>query len=104
MFRHHVFFEHHLPRLLRRLDLPPSHPDAIHPCLINAFCLVGTHYSKATHGKYEAVFLARIRHELNESLSLADKLFDFIVASVLLARWYAYTGRLVEAYNQSSCE
>lgn len=107
-YPHGLFFQHHLPRIFRAIELPPTHPDALHPCLVNTLFLIASHFSAESLGssyqQYQDLFLARARAGMMDSLAMADRLFHFIVASVILARWFVSKGRLVEAHHQTAGE
>lgn len=103
-YRHHLVFEFHLPRFLRRMSLPRDHPGALHPCLRDAIYLMGCHLARGLYEPYELYFLPRVRQGLSDSLAMAQNFHDFITANAMLARWYLCTGRVLEAYHQSACE
>ncbi|KAF8309023.1 hypothetical protein DL93DRAFT_2170662 [Clavulina sp. PMI_390] len=79
------------------LSLPASHPNSIHPCLLNA-CYLG---ACASNGgslltPFKPYFLLRTRQFLEHSLTFADRITDFLWASLILAVFYARERRLVE--------
>ena len=51
---------------------------------------------------YEAVFLARVREHMEQSLAFADRLMHFLWASTFLGLYYTRTARTLEAYNTIS--
>lgn len=83
--------------LLRRIHLPQTDPNAIHPCLLNAIYLITCFLVKGELSRHQNVLLARLRTMLDESLAHVDRLTHFFWASLLLASWYTHIGRLVEA-------
>jgi len=89
-------------RFISSLDLPPTHPHAPHPALLNAIFLNGCIYSNTTLRRYEAVFYQRTCKELALSLAHADRLFDFIRASALVACYLFGKGRYAAGQNRLS--
>jgi hypothetical protein len=50
----------------------------------------------------QLAFLDKARNTLGTNLAMAENLFDFFIASGLLARYYYYNGRRGEGYNQAN--
>ncbi|KDQ21142.1 hypothetical protein BOTBODRAFT_25571 [Botryobasidium botryosum FD-172 SS1] len=97
--RHQVVFELNVPRFLKSLELPFADRRRPHPCLLDAMVLIGAHFTPETFGKYEPVFLGRLRRSLANSLANADRIVDFIRASATLSFFYFFKGRFTEGYN-----
>ncbi|KAG8898700.1 hypothetical protein FRB99_007222 [Tulasnella sp. 403] len=116
--RRQCFFEVHSQRFVAALQNPPSQRP--HPALINAIYLLGCHASpscfrplfplsrvlqfspNSTYSQYENLFLARTRKAINTSLENADRLLNFLQASVLLAWYFFFKGRLLEGHYHAS--
>ncbi|KDQ11096.1 hypothetical protein BOTBODRAFT_35632 [Botryobasidium botryosum FD-172 SS1] len=90
-----------IPRLMASLELPPSHPDSTHPGLLDAMllhaCIQSPEFNHMQH-----LFLYRARKHLNKSLMYADRLFDFLMGSSLVAMYHYYTGNLLEGNSSLS--
>lgn len=94
-FRHHCQFELYIPRFIESLSLPPD--QGPHPALLNIMYALACHFSPSSIlSPHEPFFISRTIKALSHSLARADRLLHFIVASSLLARYYAFKGRLVE--------
>ena len=74
-------------RLERRMILPATDPEALHPCLINAICLGACVFAGADFSVYETLFRERTREDLDAALSAADRIEHVMWASVILG-WY----------------
>ncbi|KAF8301045.1 hypothetical protein DL93DRAFT_2090880 [Clavulina sp. PMI_390] len=74
-----------LPYFLHCLSLPPSHPESIHPCLLNACYLAACESSGGFLATLQPLFIQRTRYFLNQSLMDADRISHFLWASVVLA-------------------
>ncbi|KDQ09055.1 hypothetical protein BOTBODRAFT_179386 [Botryobasidium botryosum FD-172 SS1] len=98
-YRWQFAFEFNVPRFINSLKLPPSHPNAPHPALLNAIFLNGCFYSQTRLRRYESVFYRRTFKELARSLANVDRLFDFLRASALAACYFFGAGRVVEGYT-----
>jgi hypothetical protein len=96
-YRRQFYFYVDIPRLLRRVHLPQSDPEAIHPALLNAIYLIACHLVKGELTRYQPILLARARAYMDESLAHVDRLTHFLGASLILSCWYEQSGRLVEA-------
>ncbi|KDQ08527.1 hypothetical protein BOTBODRAFT_69704 [Botryobasidium botryosum FD-172 SS1] len=96
--RWHYFQEWSIPRFWSAYGLPPSHPESLHPALLDAMCLLGCMHTRGAH-TYENLFYARLQRSLCDSLANADRLHDFMRASILggvychLRRRYAVAGQ-----------
>ncbi|KAF8333102.1 uncharacterized protein EI90DRAFT_3052991 [Cantharellus anzutake] len=101
-FRNQFHMNMHLPRLLFRSRLPPTHPDSIHPALLNSIYLAVCSTSGGQMAEYESRFLTRTRTESERALGFVDRLVHFMWASVILASYYIRRGRIVEAHNTIS--
>lgn len=98
MHRHQCGLEFHIPRFLASLSLPAD--KGPHPALIDAMCLTGCALSRKPHlRKHEPYLLAQTRKHLEQSLSQADRLLDFIRASGLVTRYYAFRARFLEGHT-----
>ncbi|KDQ18962.1 hypothetical protein BOTBODRAFT_480231 [Botryobasidium botryosum FD-172 SS1] len=81
-------------------ELPPSHPESIHPALLDAMCLLGCLHGGNTLKAYEPLFYTRLQRSLYNCLEDADRLLDFIRASTLLAKYCLTTARCEEGYHR----
>lgn len=102
--RHQFNFEIYVPRLLEKLQLPPEDSEAIHPALLNAMLLAACSCCGPDLQPWAGVFLDRARSAMNDCLAFADRLVQFMWASVLLAWYYTRTGKLTHAYHSGSSE
>ncbi|KAF8341272.1 uncharacterized protein EI90DRAFT_1711242 [Cantharellus anzutake] len=91
-----------LPLFLDSLRLPAVHPMAIHHCMLNAMYLAACATSGGYLSRFEPIFLSRTRSSLEQSLGFADRLFDFMRASVILTMYYSQAGRVLEGVNTIS--
>ncbi|KDQ18702.1 hypothetical protein BOTBODRAFT_42304 [Botryobasidium botryosum FD-172 SS1] len=99
-FRHHCQFELYVPRFIESLSLPPG--QGPHPALLNVIYALACHFSPSSIlSPHEPFFISRTLKALSQSLCHADRLLHFIVASALLARYYAFKGRLLESQAMS---
>ncbi|KDQ07872.1 hypothetical protein BOTBODRAFT_38433 [Botryobasidium botryosum FD-172 SS1] len=100
-YRFQCALEFHIPRFLASLSLPPE--KGPHPALIDTMCLIACAFSRKRYmRKHEPYILSQARMHLAQSLAQADRLFDFIRASTLLSRYYAFRGRFIEAFTTIS--
>ncbi|KDQ07250.1 hypothetical protein BOTBODRAFT_613327 [Botryobasidium botryosum FD-172 SS1] len=97
-FRGRHPFEFNVARLLYSLDLPPSHPDALHPVLVNAILLNGCLYAEDGFRQYEPLFANRIRRHLQQSLAYVEGLFDSVRALALFGCYLYSKNRVVEGH------
>ena len=78
----------------------------MHPSLVNAVFLIGSHFANASgdtrYEEFEGHFLQRTREELEKSLTAADRLTDFVCATTLLVWYYFAKGRIAEAQYHAS--
>ncbi|KDQ06041.1 hypothetical protein BOTBODRAFT_149808 [Botryobasidium botryosum FD-172 SS1] len=105
--RNHLYrhpFEFNIQRLLYSLELPPSHPGAAHPALVDAVLLNGCLYAHESLQAHEPELVFRVRKGLEHSLANADRLFDYVRASTLLSSYLYSRCRLIEGhyYNSSA--
>jgi hypothetical protein len=89
--RDELDFELCIPRLERRMLLPSTDPEALHPSLISAICLGACIGTGADFSVYERLFRDRTREYLDAALSAADRMEHFMWASVILG-WYWIRG------------
>ncbi|KAG9049087.1 hypothetical protein FS837_011215 [Tulasnella sp. UAMH 9824] len=88
-------------RFLLSLDFQP--PDCPHPSLLNAIYLLGCHFTNQPEWTvHEPMFLSRAREALLASLAHSDRLFDFLMASNLVAYYLYRTGRFLEGHHQTA--
>ncbi|KDQ14060.1 hypothetical protein BOTBODRAFT_358526 [Botryobasidium botryosum FD-172 SS1] len=80
--------------------LPPTHPQSLHPALLDALCLIGCMYGPEPLRSYEAFFYARLQRSLYDCLAKADRLLDFIRASALVALYSFQRSRRVDGQNR----
>ncbi|KAG8884803.1 hypothetical protein FRB98_002162 [Tulasnella sp. 332] len=84
-----------------RLDLPS--PECPHPALTNAMMLMGCHLTfNPLWTIHEPMFLMRAREALLASLAHSDRLFDFLLASNIVAYYLYRTGRFLEGHHQTA--
>ncbi|KAF8309002.1 hypothetical protein DL93DRAFT_1793902 [Clavulina sp. PMI_390] len=86
-----------LDQFFRRLSLPPSDPESIHPCLLNACYLGACGSNRGSLTAFQPYFVQRTRYFLQQSLMFADRTNHFLWASVILASFFTRERRLVEA-------
>ncbi|KAF8305249.1 hypothetical protein DL93DRAFT_362455 [Clavulina sp. PMI_390] len=79
-----------------RISLPPSHPDSIHPCLLNACYLAACASVRGGLERFKSCFLQRTRRFLQRSLMFVDRTTHFLWASLVLGVFYARERRLIE--------
>ncbi|KDQ07181.1 hypothetical protein BOTBODRAFT_615635 [Botryobasidium botryosum FD-172 SS1] len=91
--------EFNTTKFLDARRLPPSHPNSVHPALLDAMCLLGCMYSPPAFQKFEPLFLHRLRYHLATSLANVDRLFDFLMASALTGCFYYMKARIIEAHH-----
>jgi len=89
--RDELYFGLCVPRLEKRIILPPTDPEALHPCLVYAICLGACVFAGADFSAYETLFRERTREYLDAALSGADRMEHFMWASVILG-WYWIQG------------
>ncbi|KAF8316587.1 hypothetical protein DL93DRAFT_744018 [Clavulina sp. PMI_390] len=80
-----------------RISLPSSHPKSVHPCLLNACYLAACTSNGGRLGSFKPYFLQRTRRFLQHSLMLADRIGDFLWASVIMTVFFARERRLMES-------
>ncbi|KAF8309880.1 hypothetical protein DL93DRAFT_2085011 [Clavulina sp. PMI_390] len=97
-YRSHYYFFMDLPYFLHCLSLPSSHPESIHPCLLNACYLAACESSGGVLTSLQPFFIARTRHFLNQSLMYADRITHFLWATVVLACNFGRRRRLREGF------
>lgn len=100
--RHRIQFglDLNMKRFLMRLTLPTSHPNSIHPSLLNAMYLIACLYSPTPEVvALQSRFFAQVRFHLPQALAQVDRLFDYLIATCLLARHYFHQARLLEAHQ-----
>ncbi|KDQ18703.1 hypothetical protein BOTBODRAFT_52641 [Botryobasidium botryosum FD-172 SS1] len=97
-YRFHCDFELYIPRFIDSLALPLD--QGPHPALLNAMYAMACHFSPSSVlSPHEPFFVARAHKALSQSLAHVDRLLHFIIASALLARYYSFKGRLLEAHS-----
>lgn len=79
--------------------LPPSHPDSLHPALMNAIFMAACSGCGPEMTPYEDLFLARAQDHLNQSRALVDRLEHMLWASVIISWYWTRIGRVLEAHN-----
>ncbi|KAF8316530.1 hypothetical protein DL93DRAFT_733633 [Clavulina sp. PMI_390] len=67
-YRSQYFFFLDVPYFLQCASLPPSHPEAIHPCLLNACYLAACASNRRGLAAFQPHFIQRTRHFLQKSL------------------------------------
>ncbi|KAF8312619.1 hypothetical protein DL93DRAFT_1292897 [Clavulina sp. PMI_390] len=97
-FRFHYFFFTDIEHFRHCVTLPSSDPDSIHPCLLNA-CYLGACVNKGESMlSLEPYFVRRTRHFLDQALMFADRITQFLWASVLLACYFGRRRRMEESF------
>ncbi|KAF8312691.1 hypothetical protein DL93DRAFT_1298933 [Clavulina sp. PMI_390] len=97
-YRTQYYFLMDLSRFLQCVSLPPSHPDSIHPCLLNACYLAACASSRGDLTSFQPYFLQRTRHFLEQSLTYCDRITHFLWASIILGCFLAQERRLDECF------
>ncbi|KAF8304863.1 hypothetical protein DL93DRAFT_414212 [Clavulina sp. PMI_390] len=97
--RMQFYFSIDVPNFRRCLSLPPSHPDSIHPCLLNACYLGACARTRSELSFLEPYFLRRTRHFLHRSLMYADRITHFLRASLILGCYFVRKRRLNEFFT-----
>ncbi|KAF8312244.1 hypothetical protein DL93DRAFT_2082363 [Clavulina sp. PMI_390] len=97
-YRRYYYFFLDTSRFLECVSLPPSHPESIHPCLLNA-CYLGASllYGEA-FSFLQPLFLKRTRYFLNQALMWSDRLTHFLWASIILGCYFARLRRMGECF------
>ncbi|KAF8309025.1 hypothetical protein DL93DRAFT_2231211 [Clavulina sp. PMI_390] len=93
----HYYFLADVSYFIPRVSLPPSHPESIHPCLLNACYLAACTSNGSGLASFKAFFLQRTRHFLQHSLMFSDRTTDFLWASLILGVFFAKERRVVES-------
>jgi hypothetical protein len=97
-------FDLGIKRFERRLLLPPTDPDALHPCLINAVALGACSCAGSDLRAFEKVFLERTQYECERSLANVDRLEHFLWSSVILGWYWTRVGKMINAHTVSTSE
>ncbi|KAF8341637.1 uncharacterized protein EI90DRAFT_1760342 [Cantharellus anzutake] len=101
-FRAHFNFYFDIPTFLQASRYPSSHPQGIHPSLLNAIYLVACNLAFGSQNPYDSLFLTRTRAHLDEALSMADRLTHFMWGSLVLCTYLARLGRIMESHSVSA--
>ncbi|KAF8309046.1 hypothetical protein DL93DRAFT_1797617 [Clavulina sp. PMI_390] len=96
-FRYHYFFLTNISHFTCCLPLPPSDPDSIHPCLLNACYLAACACNRGGLSAFIPHFLDRTRHFLQQSLMFADRITQFLWANIILGAFFGKERRILEA-------
>lgn len=70
----------------------------MHPGLLNAIYLAACSLGGGILLQHVEYFVAETQAQLQQSLTLADRITHFLWGSILLSTWFARAGRLVESY------
>jgi len=97
-----LWLEVYVPRFRESYKLPPSHPESIHPALLDAVCMIGCLHSKSSFHIYAPLFYQKLQASLLQNLSSADRFHDFIRASYLLGRYCFVKKRLSQGHHHIS--
>ncbi|KAF8312240.1 hypothetical protein DL93DRAFT_1328120 [Clavulina sp. PMI_390] len=97
-YRRHFFFFLDIPRFLECVSLPPSDPESIHPCLLNACYLGASMVGGKALTPLAPFFLKRTRYFLGQALMWADRVTHFLWASVILGCYFARLRRMEECF------
>ncbi|KDQ19009.1 hypothetical protein BOTBODRAFT_481234 [Botryobasidium botryosum FD-172 SS1] len=100
--RWHYFTEWDPTRFWTLYKLPASHPESLHPALLDVMCLLGCIHNTSSLLGYERLFYARLQRSLVDCLKHADRLYDFIRASVLAGLYCHYRKRYTEGQNHQA--
>ncbi|KAF8311356.1 hypothetical protein DL93DRAFT_1478092 [Clavulina sp. PMI_390] len=92
----HFFFLIDIPDFISRVSLPPTHPDSIHPCLLNACYLAACAGNGDGLTSFKSYFLRRTRRFLQQSLMFVDRTTHFLRAKLILGTFFAQERRVVE--------
>ncbi|KAF8316901.1 hypothetical protein DL93DRAFT_2154593 [Clavulina sp. PMI_390] len=96
-FRGHYYFLVDISHFARCVSLPPSHPDSIHPCLLNICYLAACASNGDGLAQFKPYFLERTRRFIQQSLMFADRIPHFLWAQGMLVVFYLRERRMVEA-------
>lgn len=96
------YFHFHIPTFLARLASSDSRQQP-HPAFIDAVHLLGCYFSSNLPPSHsfaycEDYFLAKARQGMTDSLSMSDRLMDFLRASILVTYFLFNRGRMLEGY------
>ncbi|KAF8304931.1 hypothetical protein DL93DRAFT_2172870 [Clavulina sp. PMI_390] len=97
-YRAQFYFFIDVPHFLHCVSLPPSDPDAIHPCLLNACYLGACAGGGGLLASLQPHFIRRTRHFLEQSLMFADRINHFLWASVAMGCFFARELRSQECF------
>ncbi|KDQ20146.1 hypothetical protein BOTBODRAFT_184119 [Botryobasidium botryosum FD-172 SS1] len=92
----------HVPRFRDAYNHPPSHPESIHPALLDAMCMIGCLHSRSVFHIYAPLFYQKLQASLLQNLSHSHKFHDFIRASFLLGRYCLVKKRLLQGQHHIS--
>ncbi|KAF8311353.1 hypothetical protein DL93DRAFT_1477792 [Clavulina sp. PMI_390] len=95
-YRSYYFFQMDGDQFMSRIILPPSHPNSIHPCLLNACYLAACASNEGCLTEFKPYFVHRTRYFLQQALTLADRTTHFLWGSLILSIFYVQEQRLVE--------
>ncbi|KDQ07871.1 hypothetical protein BOTBODRAFT_38432 [Botryobasidium botryosum FD-172 SS1] len=95
----HFMLQVNMQRFVARIVLPSSHPNSLHPVLLNSIYLLACTFSPVPGIQaLESRFLARTRRHLALALAQPNRLFDYLLASLIVARYYHYRARSLEGH------
>lgn len=92
-YLNHFALDIDVQRWIWTMNLPPSHPESFHPCLVNAICLIGCSLDPRLPKEWEAHFYRSARAQMQQSLSLCDRIEDWMYTTVLLINYMVFRGR-----------
>lgn len=86
------------------LLLPEDDQNRPHPALVESMCLSACRLSNRNLEYLEPYFLSHATRLMDVSLSMVDRLLDFIVATALVSRYSFYTGQDIRGTYMASCK
>ncbi|KAF8304936.1 hypothetical protein DL93DRAFT_411836 [Clavulina sp. PMI_390] len=96
--REHYYFFVDVPYFLHCAARPPSHPESLHPCLLNACYLAACASNQGELAVLKPYFLHRTRYFLQQALMLSDRITHFLWASIIFGCFLAQERRLEESF------
>ncbi|KAF8290500.1 hypothetical protein DL93DRAFT_2161545 [Clavulina sp. PMI_390] len=97
-YKTYFFFPIDSHHFLTCVSLPPSHPESIHPCLLNACYLGASIINRESLAYLQPYFVKRTRHFLQQALMFVDRIPHFLLASTILGSHFTTMRRLEEAF------
>lgn len=92
-YRDHFGMDMDAQRWMWVVTLPTSHPEAMHPALLNAICVIGCSLDPSIPKSWERHFYASAREQMQLSLSLCDRIEDWLYTVAILIGYLLLRGR-----------